>query len=315
MNDYEPAEYQSKNGPKSGMKIRTIFTLLFVAFVGGAILSIWAADRLDWFGKKADNIAIEGTGPATLQTNAATSARPPFSSNNTVVTPAIGPISDRVEDLEARLSRINSATATATGNAARAEAMLVTYAARRAIESGEALGYVENQLRTHFSSEQPRAVEYIVKSAQNPVTLDLLRGELESQGSYWLVPSGLSAWARFKRELGELFILRRADSPSPAPARRLVRAQQYAESGNIKSALAEIESLPGKMQAQEWVDKAKTYIEVRNALDMIERTALAKPAPVPAVAPQALGPVQVSPAQPVPSGAAAGSNQNDDLAQ
>jgi hypothetical protein len=295
MNDYDPAI----RAPKSGMRIRYIFALLFVAFVGGAILSVWAADRLEWFGTQADKTATEGTDAAALQTGAAASAHSPFSSN---VAPAIGPMTDRVEDLEARLSRINSATATATGNAARAEGMLVTYAARRAIESGEALGYVENQLRTHFSAEQPRAVEYIVKSAQNPVTLDLLRAELESQGSYWLVPSGLSAWARFKREFSELFVLRRADSPSPAPARRLVRAQQYAESGNIKSALAEVEYLPGKMQAQEWMDKAKIYIKVRNALDIIERTALAQPAPAPAMTPETLGPV--------PDG-----GQNDTIAQ
>jgi hypothetical protein len=279
MNDYDPAAQAPKNEPKKGMKIRTIFALLFFAFIGGAILSVWAADRLNWF----------GTDSAPPQTNATAISTPAFSSNSASVTPAIGPMTDRVEDLEARLSRINSETATATGNAARAEGMLVTYAARRAIESGEVLGYVENQLRTHFSAEQPRAVEYIVRSARNPVTLDLLRAELESQGSYWLVPSGLSAWARFKQELNGLFVLRRADSPSPVPARKLLRAQQYAETGNIKSALAEIENLPGKIQAQEWMDKAKTYIEVRNALDIIERTALARPAPAPAATPEALG--------------------------
>ncbi|MGC7532570.1 hypothetical protein ACPWML_26485, partial [Pandoraea pneumonica] len=52
--------------------------------------------------------------------------------------------------LEARTASIDSTTAAAAAQAGRAEAMMVAFAARRAIDRGVTLGYLEVQLRERF---------------------------------------------------------------------------------------------------------------------------------------------------------------------
>lgn len=283
MNDYQPVE----SGEKSGMKLRNLIGLILAAFIGGAILAAWTADRLGWLSSKKETSQAEQSAETGAKAISAAKTAPNLASAPPLTRPAIGVVTEQVEDLEARLSRLGQAASEASGNAIRAESMLVAYAARRAIESGAALGYIENQLRTRFGAAQPDAVNAIAAAAQDPVTLDLLRQQLESQGNEWMQPGDLSTWERMKRELNELFILRRADTPSPLPSQRLKRARQFADNGNIKAALAEVENLPGKDQADGWIEKANAYIKVRNALDKIERVALAQ-APVPLQSPAQL---------------------------
>jgi hypothetical protein len=269
MNNYQPVERDKKGG----IKFRYIFALMLFTFAGGAILSVWAADRLDLFGNKA--AAIERTNVPPL-----VEARPAFGSllsNGNATTANVEPVADRVEDLEARLSRINVDAAAASGNANRAEGMLVAFAARRAIDSGADLGYIANQLTDRFGAAQPQAVAQILSAADNSITLDQLRAELETDGNRWLAPAGMTVWAKFRLELSELFILRTENTPSPAPSRRLERAKQYAALGNIAAAMNEVTRLPGKMQASDWSRKAQSYISVRAALDKIERAALVQP--------------------------------------
>src|SRR5207245_10335509 len=52
----------------------------------------------------------------------------------------------RVAQLEERLSHVENATQRAEGFAGRADALVVAFAARRAIDRGVALGYLENLL-------------------------------------------------------------------------------------------------------------------------------------------------------------------------
>ncbi len=275
MNNYQPIAHDKK----SGIKFRYIFALMLFTFAGGAILSVWVADRLDLFGNKTAAIDRTDVLPPV-------EAKPAFDALPTIDNAAaanVEPVADRVEDLEARLSRINAEAAAASGNASRAEGMLVAFAARRAIDSGADLGYITNQLTARFGAAQPQAVAQILSAADNSVTLDQLRAELETDGNQWLAREGMTVWAKFRNELSELFILRTENTPSPAPSRRLERAKQYATLGNIAAAMNEVQRLPGKMQASNWSKKAQSYISVRAALDRIERAALAQP--IPAAAP------------------------------
>ena len=265
MNDFQPA-MQVK---KSGIRFRHILILMLLTFIGGAILSVWAADKYNLLGNKT---AADAPYIAPVA-----EAQPAFDVLSPDTNSAIantGPVEERVDDLEERLSRINAEAAAASGNANRAEGMLIAFAARRAIDSGADLGYIGTQLNTRFGTTQPLAVAQILAAGQRPVTLDQLRAELVANGNSWTAPLGLSAWDKFRGELSQLFILRHQSTPSPAPARRLERAKQYTEVGNIAAALKEVQNLPGHSQAASWTAKANNYVAARTALDKIERAAL-----------------------------------------
>ncbi len=310
MNDYQP----DIKANKKSSKFRYILAGLLFAFVGGALLAVWGAQRFDLMG-------VKPSAPATAPVVAADDGFPkpafdtlPNASGPTapgapdpMAAPA-DPVSTRVDDLESRLSRINAQAEAASGNANRAEGMLVAFAARRAIDSGAALGYIENQLITRFGSAQGPAVTTVIKAAQDPVTLDILRAELANQGDGWTAQTGVSMWGKVKTELSELFVLRRDTTPSPAPTRRLDRARQYTDVGNIEAAIQEVSNLPGKTQARDWLNKAGRYVLVRRALDSIERSALAQPAvlnPAPASPALPAAPVTPEPRTEIPAPAAA----------
>ena len=268
MNDYQPAA----SGKKSGIRFRYILALMLLTFIGGAILSVWAADKYNLLDDRAIAIADPYVAPTT-------EAKPAFDvlspDTNTAIADT-GPVAERVDDLEERLSRINAEAAAASGNANRAEGMLIAFAARRALDSGADLGYIGRQLTERFNATQPQAVAQILTAAQRPVTLDQLRAELLSNGNRWTDEPGMSAWNRFRGELNQLFVLRHASTPSPAPERRLERARQFTEVGNISAALKEIKNLPGHTLAANWTAKANNYVAARAALDKIERAALSQ---------------------------------------
>jgi len=122
----------------------------------------------------------------------------------------------RVLDLEQRLSRIAVAAEAASGYANRAEAMMVAFAARRSLDAGAPLGYVEGQLRLLFGDAQPRAVATIVNAAAEPVTLAMLREGLET--ARIAVERGApnqNWWSTTMAELRGLAVIRRAGTPSP----------------------------------------------------------------------------------------------------
>ncbi len=271
MNEYQP----DLKAEKKSSKFRYILGGLLLAFVGGALLAVWGAQKYDLLGTTVSPPVIAADDgfpkPAFDTLPAAPGTPAPIATGE-------DPVATRVDDLESRLSRINAQAEAASGNANRAEGMLIAFAARRAIDSGAALGYIENQMITRFGASQGSAVTTIVKAAQDPVTLDILRAELASQGDAWTAQAGISTWSKVQREMSELFVLRRDTTPSPAPTRRLERARQYTEVGNIEAAMREVANLPGKAQARNWLDKAARYVAVRRALDSIERSALAQPA-------------------------------------
>jgi hypothetical protein len=89
----------------------------------------------------------------------------------------------RVAELEQRLSRITLEAESASGNASRAEGLLVAFAVRRALDRGLSLGYLDAQLRLRFGDDQPNAVKTIIDTSREPVTLEQLRAETRHAGA------------------------------------------------------------------------------------------------------------------------------------
>ena len=284
MNDYATAAVPAARG---GMKLKHILILLLVAFVAGIIGTGWLAQRFGFW----DGSFSAKTQTQTAAANATAASAPPIASN-------LAPV-DAVTSIENRLTQINADAAAASGNAARAEGLLVAFAARRALDSGATLGYLADQLRLRFGSTQPQAVATILAASQAPVTLETLQAELQALDNALLtgdLEGGI--WANVKREMSELFVLRKDGAPSPAPTQRVARAHILVESGNIAGAIAEVSAMPGAGVAQAWLAKERRYNQARKALDVLERSAIATPLPAPLpVAPtvEVIDPPQVSP--------------------
>jgi hypothetical protein len=264
MNDYAMAAPV----PRGGMKFKHILILLLVAFIGGIIGAGWLAQR---FGYWDGNFAAE---TAVVPKTVAAPSVEPFSN--------VAPRDDTVASIENRLTQINADAAAASGNAARAEGLLIAFAARRAIDSGAPLGYLADQLRLRFGASQPQAVATILATSRTPVTIAMLQSELQSLDNALVTGNGdAGVWATVSKELSELFVLRKDGAPSPAPTQRLLRAHALVESGNIGGAVTEVSAMPGAAAAQGWLAKAKRYDQARKALDLLERSALVAPAPSP----------------------------------
>jgi len=181
----------------------------------------------------------------------------------------------RIAGIESRLGAIESQAQAAAGSAGRADAMLVAFAARRAIDRGVALGYLEPLLVQRFGAAHQAAVATIVTSSRDPVRLESLVAEYEALGPA-LRGGGPeeSWWDGFRRELGTIVSVHRADTPSPQPQARADRALARLEAGEVDAALAETMRLPGAANADKWIVRARRYIAAHRALDEIESAAL-----------------------------------------
>jgi hypothetical protein len=259
---------------------RTLTTLLvaLLAFALGGLVVGWLIDS----GKLP--FSLTKTAPAKPDRRIAT---PPAAVRLTTPTgPAsqgiqlspLGAFETRLALLEGRLSRIDGEANAASGSAARAEALLVAYAARRRLDKGEPLGFIEDQLRLRFGGTQPKAVETVIAAARNPVTLDALAGQLDASAP---VLSGEvreeSTWARARRELADLFVVRRSPITVSTPTSRLARARIMLASGKIDEAVTEVERLPGADGAQAWIAAARRYEATQRALEVIETAAMLEP--------------------------------------
>lgn len=181
----------------------------------------------------------------------------------------------RLVQLERRVNAVENATQQAAGSAGRADALLLAFASRRAIDRGVPLGYLESLLADRFGREHPRAVALIITASRNPVTLDQLITEYEQMGEALRgAAPDESFWTGFKREMGTLIEVRRASTPSAKPEARYDRALASLRDGRADVALSETMRLPGAVRASGWAAKARRYIAAHRALDEIESAAL-----------------------------------------
>lgn len=251
------------------MSGRTVAATFAAALLLGAAGSAWVSWHYGWLNidttLSPGSLLSDGPSPASQPTPAAPVALPPESVA-------------KIAALEARLAELDQEAKAASGNASRAEGLLIAFAARRSIERGEPLGYLENQLRLRFGESQPRSVDRIVSASTRPITLNLLNEQLEA------IAPQLSAaapqektWDRVRREVSELFIIRHAESPSPDPEQRLVRVRQYLAGGRVQAAADEVTRMPGRDAARGWLAMAQDYILTERALNLIENAALLQP--------------------------------------
>ena len=277
MQDDPAPQIQTSTRSRSGV----IFVAL-LAFLLGALLVAWAGSRgyLDRLQPTPE--ATEATEPA-LVTNEegvlpeATATAPPRAATPEQLE-TIGTLEGRLAMLEDRLSRLDQQTDTASGNATRAEGLLIAFAARRMIDQGEPLSYVADQLRLRFANAQPRAVQTVIDFSRNPVTVDELRARLEALSpELSLTDKNQSLWERARREVASLFAVRRDTSTLLTPQARIERANVMLTARRVGKAIDEVERLPGAEAADRWVADARRYQQVQQALDLLETTAMLEP--------------------------------------
>ena len=204
----------------------------------------------------------------------------------------------RLAVLEQRFGTLDTSSRVAVGSADRTEALVAVIAARRAIDRGVALGFLERVLQVRFPN-QPQAVGMIIAAARQPVTLTQLQSELEALGPQLMgAPPNQSWWGAFRDELGSLIVVRRADTPSAEPSQRLERAKRWLQAGEVTAAVAEVQRMPGQEYGADWVARASRYALAHQRLDELETAALTEPhAPPPAPRPAPQQPA-ARPAQP-----------------
>lgn len=184
----------------------------------------------------------------------------------------------RVNLLEQRVAQIDQQSRSAVGNADRAEGLLVAFAARRALDRGVGLGYIEGLLRQRFGQTQPAAVATVITASREPVTLEHLQETLQEVGPNLTgIGPNRSWWTAMRHELSGLVTVRKTGSPSTMPAERLERVQRRLDAGQVDVALAEVLRMPGRENATPWINDARRYVSARRALDTLETAALLEP--------------------------------------
>ncbi|OHC91500.1 hypothetical protein [Sphingobium sp. Ant17] len=270
--------------PARRWSILPLATLVLLAFVIGVALTVWAWPKIQqrWNG--------QSTRPVAAMPQAGTPS--PAIAPNAMSASSAQMLDARVAALDERLTRITVEAQAASGNAARAEGLLIAFAARRALDNGGSLGYIEAQLRSRFGQAQPRAVATIINAAREPVTLADLRVGLTDLGDQLTTPPVESDWwDAIAHEARELVTIRKASAPSPRPQAALERAVRYLDGGRVSAALAEIERMPGRAAADRWLQFARRYLEARRALDLIETAAILEPRPLRSIDPAPASPV------------------------
>lgn len=276
-----PLQQQPRGGARNALLLGVI------AFLGGIAATAYAVHN--W--RPAADLLTNPMPIIVPPAPQAQQQQPQTSMQAAPSLPAVDPMAEaaidrRVGEIEARLGRIDARANAAEGNADRAEGLLVAFAARRALDRGVQLGYIEGLLRDRFGRTQPDAVQTIIAASRQPATLDGLRTGLADIGPALSSPSpDEDWWEGFKREISGMIVLRKSNTPSPAPADRLARARRALEADHVPEALAEVSRMPGRDKAGQWIADARRYIAAREALDKIETAALLAPRPAPRTTP------------------------------
>ena len=261
MTDFQTATATSRRG----FTFKHIMLLILCAFVGGAIVAYVIADKYGFLTPSDAPVAVESsTGPV----------------GNVVATDANAIAQPVTDQMVPNFPSPNMLSP----EVARADGLLLIYAVRRTIDKGAPLGALAEQLRLRFGATQPQSVAAILSAGQAPVTIDALKTELRGLAPVLLTGNrDDSTWATVKRELSELFVLRKENGPSLAPNERLIRAEALVDAGKLDLAVTEVAALPGASIAQSWMVRAKRFSDARKALDRLEQVAILQPVAVPVI--------------------------------
>lgn len=135
---------------RSGIGGRGIAALVAGCLLAGAAGAAW----IGWRNGLID-VRVDGSGIPQLVTSPTTEPAPGPSAAETAAAQAqigaqIDSTAAKVAMLEQRLAELNQQAIAASGNATHAESLLLAFAARRALERGQPLGWIEAQLRARF---------------------------------------------------------------------------------------------------------------------------------------------------------------------
>jgi len=262
--DYRP---RAQPAARSRSPVRTIVGAGLSAFVLGVVAT--------WFLLRPEGVALPGLVEIKRETPA---AEAPEVATAAALDVDREDLDERISQMEQRLARIDLQAEAAAGNAVRAEGLLIVSAARRAIERGDRLGYLADQLRLRFGTAQPNAVRAVIAAGNDPVTIDQLLTRLDALApKLGRVPAKESTTDWLSRELSQLFVIRREDTPSPAPERRLERARLFLQSGRAGAAAGEVRNLPNADQAADWIADAERFSAAQRGLEVLEAAAILEP--------------------------------------
>jgi hypothetical protein len=249
------------------------------AFLGGILLTAGAFQLSHYFdpapAPPASPAAATGSAPA-----ASTPALPPGTDLATL-NAREAELAGRLDQLDLRLRDVDGSARNASHYASRAEQLLIAAGVRRALERGQPLGPLDAQLQKRFGEAHGEAVAAIARAAAEPVTLEDLRLALETIAPRLAAGAGDNMLERVRRVLGDLVVIRQAESPSPRTSDRLRRARRSLDQGDVEAALAEVVHMPGATSADSWTAAARRYIAGRQGLAEIEKAALESPPPTP----------------------------------
>lgn len=265
MDEHYPSRAQP--AARSRSPLRMIIGAGLSAFVLGVVAT--------WFLLRPDGVALPGIVEIKRE---APAAEAPDEAPLAPLDNERQDLDERIAEMEQRLARIDIQAEAAAGNAVRAEGLLIVSAARRAIERGDRLGYLADQLRLRFGTAQPNAVRAVIAAGNDPVTTDQLLTRLDTLAPrLGQAPAEESTMDWLSRELSELFVVRREDTPSPAPERRLERARLFLQSGRAGAAAREVRNLPNADQASDWIADADRFAAAQRGLEVLEAAAILEP--------------------------------------
>jgi hypothetical protein len=237
---------------------------VLLLLLAGAAIAVWGLTQWD-SAARFIGVAPRASAPVAVRTV-------PLSAQAVIPDSATAA---RVSELENRLRSVETTSRRAAGSVGRADALLVAFASRRAIDRGVPLGYLETLLADRFGQHNPGAVAAIITASRDPVTLDQLVADYEALApALQRGPPDESLWQGFKREMASLIAVRPASTPSGKPRARYDRALAQLHNGQVDAALAETMRLPGAARAEAWVANARRYVIAHRALDEVESSAL-----------------------------------------
>ncbi len=278
-----------------GRSLRPILIGAVIAFLLGAVLSVYLAVSLGWLSFNAEppeaaqqsSAETRGAIELAVDVDPATPSPLPTAAEAQEAVERVeqvaeqqGGIDTRVAAMEQRIARLDLQAQAAAGNASRAESLLIAFAARRAIERGADLGYLADQLALRFGDAQPNAVQAVVGAGEAPVTIDQLLARLRGLAPVLSrAPAGEGFLARVGREISDMFVIRSEETPAPRPQNRLERARLFLDSGRIGAAVAEVRNMPNAQaeEARAWIADAERLARAQEALELLETSAILEP--------------------------------------
>jgi hypothetical protein len=286
MNDPNPSPLSERPRRRAWPWVITFAVLTFAL---GMIANPWfeqeVRSRLPF---RTESVVVSAApqqpSPATASKTAATSSRQLKleAAQSAADSSAEIAQTQRLAELEKRFEALDAQSSRALANSARAEGMLITLAARRAIDTGQPLGVIEGMLRERFGGTQPQPVAALVTAGQQPVTLSQLQAGLQTlEPQLQKAAQGGSWWSELSSDIAGLILFKRESEPLTQPVEQLKDARQRLVMGDVAGAMWQVSRLPQEARAKAagWQAAARRYMAAHQALDTLETVALLAPPP------------------------------------